>query len=259
VKTESPVARAFYVEALTELAESGIPFLVGGAFAFEHYTQIERYTKDIDIFLRKQDLERTLEFYRARGFHAEILFSHWLAKVYAEHYFIDLIFSSGNGVVVVDEVWFEHAVETNILGVPVKLCPAEESIWSKAFIQERERFDGADVAHLLHRLGPTLDWRRLLARFGPHWRVLLAHIILFGFVYPDRRDSVPGWVTAELVARLIAERNDPSDFVCNGTLLSREQYLFDITRLGYTDPRVEPRGALTRDEINEWTAAIEDR
>jgi hypothetical protein len=259
VKTESPVARAFYAEALSELVESGIPFLVGGAFAFEHYTQIERYTKDIDIFLRKQDLEQTLEFYRARGFHADILFRHWLAKVYAEHYFIDLIFSSGNGLAVVDDAWFEHAVETNILGVPVKLCSAEESIWSKAFIQERERFDGADVAHLLHRVGPTLNWRRLLAIFGPHWRVLLAHIIVFGFVYPDRRDNVPSWVTAELVARLIAERDDPSDLVCNGTLLSREQYLFDITQLGYTDPRVEPRGAMTRDQINEWTAAIEDR
>jgi hypothetical protein len=27
----------------------------------------------------------------------------------------------------------------------VKLMPVEESIWTKAFIMERERFDGADI------------------------------------------------------------------------------------------------------------------
>jgi hypothetical protein len=28
-------------------------------------------------------------------------------------------------------------------------------------------------------------------RFGDHWRVLFSHIILFGFVYPDKRQNVP--------------------------------------------------------------------
>ena len=69
----------------------------------------------------------------------------------------------------------------------VRLSPAEEMIWSKAFIQERERFDGADVMHLLREIGPSLDWPRLLMRFGDYWRVLLSHLIMFGFVYPDKR------------------------------------------------------------------------
>ena len=33
--------------------------------------------------------------------------------------------------------------------MPGPLIPAEEMIWSKAFIMERERYDGADVAHIL--------------------------------------------------------------------------------------------------------------
>ena len=56
------------------------------------------------------------------------------------------------------------------------LSPPEEMIWSKAFVQERERYDGADVIHLLRELGPTLDWPRLLMRFGDRWRVLLSFI-----------------------------------------------------------------------------------
>ncbi len=57
-------------------------------------------------------------------------------------------------------------------------------IWSKAFIMERERYDGADIAHLILACGRDLDWRRLLGRFGRRWRVLLSHLVLFGFVYP---------------------------------------------------------------------------
>jgi hypothetical protein len=248
---------AFYVEALERLSCSGIPFLVGGALALGHYTRIDRQTKDLDLFLRKADIERALDLFRRAGYRAELRFPHWLGKVYRGEEYVDLIFSSGNGLAVVDDFWFEHAIGADILGVGVKLSPPEEMIWSKAFVQERERFDGADVLHLFYRFGPTLDWQRLLDRFGPHWRVLLSHIIMFGFVYPGRRCFIPGWVTDGLMSRLAAERDDHSDHVCNGTLLSREQYAYDLDALCYDDARIEPRGHLTPDEIDIWTAAID--
>ena len=64
-----------------------------------------------------------------------------------------------------------------VLDVPVRLIPAEEMIWSKAFVMERERYDGADVAHILRACAETLDWPRLLQRFDGHWRVLLQHLV----------------------------------------------------------------------------------
>jgi hypothetical protein len=128
----------------------------------------------------------------------------------------------------------------------------------KAFIQERERFDGADVLHLLGSLGPTLDWSRLLERFGQHWRVLFASIVLFGYVYPSEIDCIPAWVSESLSARFSAERADPTTSVCRGTLLSRAQYRWDIEQLGYTDARIQPVGPLTRDDLAVWDAAIED-
>ena len=30
-----------------------VPFLVGGAYAFAHYTGIVRHTKDLDLFVRR--------------------------------------------------------------------------------------------------------------------------------------------------------------------------------------------------------------
>ena len=71
---------------------------------------------------------------------------------------------------------------------------------------ERERYDGADVAHLLRAHGDRLDWPRLLRRFGPHWRVLLSHLVLFGFIYPGERALVPAWVM-DAAARAPAPRD----------------------------------------------------
>ena len=134
-------------------------------------------------------------------------------------------------------------------------------IWSKAWVMERERFDGADVAYLLHAVGDRLDWDRLLARFGPHWRVLLGHLVLFGFIYPDVRTRVPAQVMRTLMARLEAEleTEDPGERACQGTLLSREQYLIDVEHWGYRDARLSPPGPMGADDIARWTDAIVPR
>ena len=87
--------------------------------------------------------------------------------------------------------------------------------------------------------------------------MLLSHIVLFGFVYPDQRHCVPVWIVDELSERLSAERSEPDNRVCNGTLLSREQYLHDLEYFGYSDGRLEPTGRMTREETSIWTAAID--
>jgi len=250
-------ASAFYVQALAALGEARIGYLIGGTFAFARYVGLERETKDLDVFVRPEDCRRTLALFDAAGYRTELPFPHWLGKVHGNGHFMDIIFGSGNGVARVDDLWFAHAVDAEVFGFPVKLCPAEEMMWSKAFVQERERFDGADVLHLILELGPWLDWDRLLARFGDHWRVLFAHLVLFGYVYPSERGRVPAWVIAELAARLAADRDASRERVCNGTFLSREQYLVDLER-GCRDGRLEPEGAMTREEIDVWTNAIGD-
>jgi hypothetical protein len=200
-------------------------------------------------------------------------FPHWLGKVYSNCSYVDLIFGSGNGLTPVDADWFRHAPPGEVLGVPVHLCPAEEMIWSKAFIMERERYDGADVAHLLHCCAERLDWRRLLARFGEHWRVLLSHLVLFGYIYPAAAARLPAPVMETLIARLAREAlaappslapagNDATAAdaatLCRGTILSRAQYLFDVERQGYVDARLPPSGNMSADQIEQWTAAIGD-
>lgn len=256
---ETAAARRRYRRALVTLRLAGIPFLVGGAYAMERYTGIARWTKDLDLFVLPRDIHASLDALARSGFRTEMTFPHWLAKAFHRRDFIDLIFGSGNGVCPVDEEWIGHGVPGQVLGVPVLLCPAEETIWTKAFVAERERYDGADVAHLIRACHAELDWDRLLARFGRHWRLLLSHLALFEFIYPSEHAPAARRV-ARALARRLAEEDVPADSarICQGTLLSRAQYRPDITQWGYADGRVIPHGPMTAEALEQWTRAIED-
>jgi predicted nucleotidyltransferase len=258
----APATAAFYRRALRVLVDAGVPFLVGGAFSHACFTGIRRSTKDLDLFIRREDYERVASLMDVEGWRSELTYPHWLAKVFSGEDFIDLIFNSGNGLTPVNDDWFRDNAEAEILGVPVRVANMEDSLLSKAFIMERERYDGADIAHLLQANAERLDWPRLLERFGRNWRVLLAHLTLFGFIYPGERHRVPQWVMDKLISRLGAETRiaPPADpHVCAGTLLSREQYLYDVERLGYLDGRLTSASTMTAEDVAVWTEAIPAR
>lgn len=261
--SSKPTGDDFYREAIRTVEAARIPFLVGGAYALRVYAGIQRDTKDFDIFLRERDLRAALDEFERQGFRTEIPYPHWLAKAYHGEWFIDFIFRAGNGLCDVDDEWFRHTRtrRDEVLGEKVSLVPVEEMIWMKAFIMERERFDGADIAHMLRSVGDQLDWNHLLKRFGSDWRLLLSHIILFGFVYPSERDRVPKAVLDELLGRLSRESasTPPTERICRGTLISREQYLPDIEWWDYRDARLEPRVKMSGEHLALWTEAIEGR
>ncbi len=249
---------AFYRDAMRVLKEGGVPFLVGGAYAFSVYTGIERHTKDFDLFLRESDLDAALAAFEAQNYKAERTFPHWLAKAYCGDDCIDLIYRAGNGLCAVDDSWFERGRDDEVLGLPMKLVAPEEIIWMKAYIMERERYDGADIAHLIYSCAEKLDWQHLLRRFDADWRVLLSHLVLFGFIYPAEKHRVPESLMSELLQwTLEDQRVNGGERICRGTLLSRAQYLTDVGERQLRDARLHPTGKMTRAEIEAWTAAID--
>ncbi|MFZ9887017.1 MAG: nucleotidyltransferase [Myxococcota bacterium] len=259
---ENHEASHFYRRVLRCLNEAEVPFLVGGGYGLSQHTGVERRSRDLDLFLRESDLPLATAAVGHHEWTTEVTHPHWLAKVKSAAGCADLIFSSGNGLAYVEDEWFAHATPFELLGVQVLLCPAEEMIWQKAFVMERERFDGADVLHLLLACGTELDWPRLLRRFRHHEEVLLAHLVLFRYVYPSFTATVPACAYAQLLARLV-EPEDSADPgrgrpLCRGPFLSRSQYLVDIQNWGFLDVRLTPHGPMTADQVAAWTAAIED-
>jgi hypothetical protein len=246
----------FYRASMDLLGAAEVPFLVGGAYAFGVYTGIVRETKDFDLCICAADVDNALAVFARAGYQGEKTFPHWLAKVRCGEDFIDLIYRSGNGVCEVNESWFARAHDGKLLGRSVNLCPPEEMIWMKAFIMERERFDGADVAHLIESAAEQIDWPHLLNLFGPDWRVLFSHLVLFAYIFPSERDRIPAAVIQQLSEKLARDSGPATNRICRGTLLSRQQYLRDVQERGFIDGRVERRVHMNNEDIARWTEAI---
>src|SRR5438552_4758575 len=247
----------FHLRSVTALQDANVPFLIGGAYVVEVYAGVSRRTKDFDLYVRPNHAEAALKALACAGYATDLTFPHWLAKAKRGRDYVDLIFRAGNGLCEVDDSWFQRAHDDELLGLHVKLCAPEEMIWMKAYIMERERFDGADIAHILVSCAVELDWPHLVRRFGLDWRVLLSHLILFGYIYPSERHRIPVAVMDDLITRLRYEASTPGPSrLCRGTLLSRKQYLVDIQEWGFRDARLEDRVHMNEKDIARWTKAI---
>jgi hypothetical protein len=233
----STEAQSFYVEALRELARARLPVLLAGSYAVSAYTGITRATKDLDLFTTAGEFPRILAHFKQLGYEISIEDERWIGKVYRGEHFFDVIFASANGTMPVTEEWFEHARELQVLGAPIHLISPTELIWSKAFIQLRHRYDGADVVHVILKQHDQIDWRRLLSHMELHWEVLLMHLLNFRWIFPSERNHVPQWLLDELVDRL---RNQfqlpPPDMkICRGRMFSRIDYRQAVQEWGFAD------------------------
>jgi hypothetical protein len=210
-------SNAFYKEALQLLHDSSCHFMLGGAFAMFHYTGIFRNTKDLDIFCKSSEYPKILKFFAENGYETELTDVRWLAKIFKGEYFIDIIFDTVNNICTVDDSWYERASDGMFVCTPVKFIPAEELIWCKTYVQNRERNDNADINHILLKHGKNIDWT-------------------FQFVYPaDYREIVPKWLFDELMSRAHEQYDLPSpvEKVCRGPLIDQTQYQVDIKEWDY--------------------------
>lgn len=238
---------------VSALTDAKLPFLIGGAIAFGFYTGIWRDTKDLDIFLQPETIHPALDCLSGCGFTTELTFPHWLAKVREQDSFVDLIFRGSNGVCSVGPTWFENAAHGQVFGQAISVVRAEDLIFMKAFVMERERFDGLDIVHLLFRQADSLDWDRLLDWFAGDRGLLLTLLALFQYVYPFRAGSVPDRIRQELAPTWL-QPDQVSEPLCNGTLLSKRQFDVDIAQWELVDARSRDRCQITEEEIRAWSA-----
>ncbi len=233
----SAKAQEFYADSLKILNKSKIPYMVGGTLAVAVYTGIDRPTKDMDIFCKASDYPKILSYFRDEGYKTEATDERWLAKVHQGRYYLDFIFNSANAAIPVTDEWLKESQGSKIFDVSVKLLPPTELIWSKVFVQHRNAYHGADVAHMILIKNKDVNWQRLLSYMDHVWEVLFIHILNFRFIYPSEREKIPKWLFDELLNRLNHQMNLPTQQtkICRGRLFSREDYQIDITQWGYTD------------------------
>jgi hypothetical protein len=225
--------RALFCEVLEHLNSANVPYVVSGAFALQQHTGIWRDTKDLDLFLPARAVPEALRHLQEQGFETEIRDPVWLAKAHRDGYYVDLITGMSNAIITVDQSWVDRGSHSVVLGVPTRVLAAEELIASKLFVNFRERFDGADVVHVIFGTRGRLDWQRLLALVGDHWELLLWELVLFHYVYPAYRDYVPRQIWDDLLARLRAELDSPNTSVpFRGSLLDEKMFAIDVREWG---------------------------
>ena len=80
----------FYRDVLESMNADGVRFLVGGAYALEHYTGISRRTKDIDLFVHPDEVHDALRLLAAAGYETEVTSPVWLPKARSGKRFADV-------------------------------------------------------------------------------------------------------------------------------------------------------------------------
>jgi hypothetical protein len=232
--------REVYRSALSTLNRAGVPYVTSGLYALYEYTGIYRQTKDLDLFVEPAHVVGAARALAAAGFRLYLEQAHWLAKAMHDDKQIDIIFGTGNGLSFIDAGWYEHSRAGILAGVPVRVAPPEELLWHRLFVAERHRSDVSDVLHLILARGDEFDWERLLSRVGGYWRLLLAQVHMYDFVYPGHRPRIPRWVRRRLYDQADAEIDVVGDeSVCQGTLISRFSYNIDVREWGFRDLRKE--------------------
>ena len=231
-----PAARECYRGVLEALQQAEIPYAIAGAFALHKHTGIWRTTKDLDVVLEAKSVPEALARLEQMGFETYIKDPVWLAKAIRGEYFVDLITALGNAVLVVDETWLKRATPYEVFGVPCRVLGAEEMIASKIFVSRRERFDGADVAHLIRACAKQLDWERLQELLEPHWEMLLWSLIFFTYIYPSDRNLVPRQLWSSLLHRFEQHMQQPTaNEPFRGTLIDPNMFAIDVEEWGERD------------------------
>lgn len=233
--------REVYRRALQALNDAPVPYVVAGAYAIYEHTGIYRQTKDLDIFVEPTAMLPAARALHDAGFVMRLEDLHWLAKGFIGDRFVDLIYGMGNAVAFIDNDWVKYSRSGVLAAQPVRIAPAEELIWHRLFINERHRHDMSDIVHLLLCVADTLDWKRLMARVGPHWPLLLAQLQMFSYVYPGYRSNVPSWVIEQLIeqARANIGRDEEDADLTWGPMISRFSFAIDVREWGFADPRGE--------------------
>jgi hypothetical protein len=242
--TLPPEQLAFFRQVLGMMNEQGLPHVVSGAFALQVHTGIFRDTKDLDIFCTAATASKALAYLKSMGFEIEVTDPVWLAKAWQGEFFVDFITGMSNGIITVDDSWIERACPEKVLGVPARVLAPEELIASKVFVDFRERFDGADVVHVMFGTKGKLDWQRLLQLMDGHTELLFWHLVLFHYVYPAYPHYVPPAVWNELIedfTRALSEPDKKAPF--RGSLLDERMFAIDVKEWGLANLLQEARAA----------------
>ena len=237
----APEEARLFREWLEVLRRVDVPYALGGAYAQYAFTGVWRDSKDVDIFVRPQDVRTLLDAFSEAGFDTELRDPHWLAKVHSAPHLLDILFAVRHMTRLrISDEWLRTSVAARFLGVSSRILGPEEIIATKVYIANRDRFDGADILHLVRGLQGEVDWRRLIDLLEGDEEIVLWHLVLFALTYPMHREWLPRELMRRAFERLQSAPSLLEDRAFRGTVLDPVSFRVDVSEWGYRDGGAAP-------------------
>jgi hypothetical protein len=193
----SPEEWSIYRGIIRAARERGIPFAVGGGLAAMTYADQWRNTKDLDLYALYRDREWLVqlltEFGLADYYEVQAYDRKWIYRAHRGEVIVDVIWAMANQRAQVDESWL-RGPEVEAGGERFRLLGAEEAIWSKLYVLQRDRSDWPDCLNVLYGVGPQLDWQRLIVRLGDDLPLLSGLVSVFVWLAPQKAQEFPGFI-----------------------------------------------------------------
>lgn len=188
-----------FKESTDALEAHNVPYLVGGGIAVWAYGR-QRWTKDIDIFVRPEDAQRAMLALADFDFRTEYTDPVWIYKAFKRQEMIDVIFKS-KGDIYLDLEAIRRGVKRTIDDIEFTCMSPEDLIIRKIFAMIEERPDWYDGISVIDGLDGKLDWPYLLRRAEKDPGRVLSFLLYAESEYPRERVLIPSQVI-----RLLAEQ-----------------------------------------------------
>jgi hypothetical protein len=143
------------------LREAGIPFLLGGSLA--SWARGGPETRhDLDLIIRPEDAERSLEALRDAGMRTERPPEEWLLKAYDGDTLVDLIYCP-KGLPVDDEL-IGRGEELSVLGMDIRVMAMEDVMATKLLALTEHSLRYESLLQIARALREQIDWPTVRAR-----------------------------------------------------------------------------------------------
>ena len=191
-----------YQHVMARAREAQIPFALGGGYAIAAYTGRWRNTKDMDLYttpaMRDGLIQITVEAGLSDRYSRDPYDRRWIYRAGCGETIVDIIFAMANLRAQVDEQWLREGAEIHFRGERLPIVPAEEMLWNKLYVMQRDRCDWTDVLNLLYAAGDSIDWEYLLHRMGDDTPLLAGALSVYRWLCPGRSRRIAGWVWERL-------------------------------------------------------------
>jgi hypothetical protein len=145
-------------KAAAALREADVPFLLGGSLA--SWARGGPETRhDLDLMIKRDDLERAVAALTAAGMRAEDPPEEWLVKAWDGDVLVDLIFSPSG--LPIDEEVIARGDELSVLSMEMRVMAIEDVLITKlmAITEHQLRYEG--LLRIARALREQIDWPRV--------------------------------------------------------------------------------------------------